>query len=643
MSRPIFLGNGAMLVGLDKDGFVYDFYYPYVGLENHASSRDLHHRIGVWVDGDFTWLDDGSWDISLDYSPVGLIGHMKAVCSIREITLEFHDAVDSQYNVFSRNIHVVNNSKFQKDIRVFLHQVFRISDSNRDDTAQYMPDDHVLVHYRGRRVFVIGGEHADGTPFDQFSIGLHGIEGHEGTYKDAEDGELSSHPVEHGRVDSTIRYSIKVEPLSSSRIRYWITAASSKSTALELHNKFVGEGFYDRFQTTEQSWQDWLAIGSNQLHKIDKQFHDSTIKSLLIIKSHIDKRGSVIASGDSAMLNYARDYYSYCWPRDAAYALWPLVRLGYFHEAKMFFEFARDTLHEDGYLMHKYQPDRALGSSWHPYIVDNKSELPIQEDETAIVLFLLSEFYKTAKDEDFVRSMYKGLVQPAANFMDSYIDSDTKLPHASYDLWEQKFSTSTYTTALVYSSLVSAAALAEEFEFPDDAIRWRTVAEDIRSNAQDAFFNSKKQFFYKGFTINNKGMLEYDETIDSSSLYGAAMFGLYDINDDRVSRAIETLENTLVDKSNSGGVPRYEYDEYYATKPNSLGNPWFVTTLWYAQILIEKGRVDKAREIVQWAMSKMLKSGALPEQIDPDSSKHISVEPLVWSQAEFINTVLDLM
>lgn len=58
-------------------------------------------------------------------------------------------------------------------------------------TAQYLPDSDAVLHYRGKRAFIISGLY-DGKPFDQHSIGLFGIEGHEGTYRDADDGELSN-------------------------------------------------------------------------------------------------------------------------------------------------------------------------------------------------------------------------------------------------------------------------------------------------------------------------------------------------------------------------------------------------------------------------------------------------------------------
>ena len=71
------------------------------------------------------------------------------------------------------------------------------------------------------------------------------------------------------------------------------------------------------------------------------------------------------------------------------YALWPLIRLGHYDETKAFLEFARDTMHKDGYLMHKYQPDRAIGSTWHPLVHGRSKELAIQEDETASTIYLI--------------------------------------------------------------------------------------------------------------------------------------------------------------------------------------------------------------------------------------------------------------
>lgn len=630
-----------MLVGLDATGLVHDFYYPYVGQENHVNENSMHHRIGVWADNRFSWLDDGSWKIRIDYEPDAMVGAITATNADMQIGIELHDFVDFEYNAFCRNIHVVNNADRQREIRVFMHQVFRISESTRGDTAMYVPDGNYILDYKDRRSFLIGGEMSDGNSFDQYSVGIHGIEGQAGTFQDAVDGELSNNAVEHGSVDSTIRFSYDLPPMSSKRLNYWIAAAASHADALDIHKQLIGGGFNERYEATQAHWRKWLDIADGLFSKLPHQQKVPFKKSLLIMKSHMDRRGAIIASGDSEMLNYARDNYSYCWPRDAAYVLWPLIRLGYRDEPRAFFEFARDTLSKNGSLMHKYQPNRAVGSTWHPLVHKGKPELAIQEDETAIAVFMLHQYLLESEDEDFVARMYPLFIKPAATFLENFIDERTSLPHASYDLWEEKFLTSTYTVAVTYAGLKSAAKLAERFEHPDDAIRWQTVADEIRIAAHKHLYNADRKYFYKGYLLEDDEM-KYDAVIDASSLYGAFMFGLFDHDDNEVIESLATLEKTLLDKSPAGGLPRYEHDNYCRVSEDSLGNPWFVTTLWLAQMYNELGQSEKAAPLVDWTMSKMLKSGVLAEQLNSETSEFMSVVPLIWSHAEFTNTLLDL-
>ena len=67
MARPIVLSNGELHVGLNKYGSVHDFYYPYVGFENHAAGPSLRHKVGVYVDGQLSWTDDDSWTFDFHY------------------------------------------------------------------------------------------------------------------------------------------------------------------------------------------------------------------------------------------------------------------------------------------------------------------------------------------------------------------------------------------------------------------------------------------------------------------------------------------------------------------------------------------------------------------------------------------------
>lgn len=642
MARPIVLGNGQLTVGLNESGLVHDFYYPYVGLDNLTTARSAHHKIGVWIDGVFSWVTNDEWHIELNIEEDALVSNIIMRSEALQVELQCSDFVDNEVNAFCRRVNVKNLASNYRDIRIFMHQVFQISRAGRADTAVYIPEEHYILDYKGRCSLLIYGQHEDGIQYDQFSIGNYAIEGKEGTFRDAEDGELSNNGVEHGGVDSVIRFVCGLGAQESTTIDYWIVAADSQYNAEKIHHDLKTQGLAGRLEKNRAYWGNWLQIAQPRLSKISPEYIPIVKKSLFIIKAHMDKRGGVIASCDSSIYNYGRDYYSYVWPRDGAYAIWPLIRLGYANEPKKFFEFCRDILSPEGYLKHKYQPDQSIGSTWHPRIHGDRQELPIQEDETAVVLYMLGEYNSVSKDDDFTQSLYSTFIQPAANFMARFIDEETGLPHATYDLWEEKFLTTTYTTACVYEALLVAADFADKFEFPDDAVLWRETAENIARNAT-VFFNEERQAFRKGFLLKtDNGSLEFDNTLDISSLYGIMMFTGKDFSKDGTEKTVQAIESILLDQSPTGGTPRYEHDNYFASQPQLMGNPWFVTTLWMAQYYVRTQNLDKAKHYLDWTVQKALPSGVLAEQINPTTGQFLSVAPLVWSHAEVINTALDI-
>lgn len=641
MARPIVLSNGELHVGLNNYGLVHDFYYPYVGLANHSAGKSTRHRVGVWIDGQISWLDTpGEWQFTFRYPHGALIGHTIAKNESLQVLLEIDDFVDSQMSAFMRNVHVVNLSSQAREIRLFMHQAFAIEDSRSNtDTAQYLPDSDAILHYRGRRAFIVSGTH-NGKPFDQHSIGLFGIEGHEGTYRDADDGMLSNSTVEHGKVDSVLGFTLSVSEHSSERVHYWITAGSSTREALYIDKQIRHDGLTKRLHSTASWWHEWLKPAVESAAKIDAKYHDSFIRSALIIKSQIDKRGAIMASTDSSMLNYDRDAYAYCWPRDGAFVMWPLIRMGYTVEPYRFFEFCRRGLHPGGYLMHKYRADGGLGASWHPYVHEGYGTAPpIQEDETALVVFVFAEFYETTKDSRILNDFYDSMIKPMANWMAEYIDEKTGLPKPSYDLWEEVFLTTTFTTSTVFAALQAAAELADVKGDKSSAVKWRTAANDIAEAAHKYLFNEKRQSFYKGLIVKNNHV-EYNETIDSSSIFGAFMFGLFSVDSPELTSAVSTFNETFRTEG-AMGFPRYENDNYHRVDPQSQGNGWFITTLWMAQYYLEINDTEAAESILSWVNDVSEQTGILSEQISPVDQSHISPSPLTWSHAEYVATLLD--
>lgn len=645
MARPIVLSNGELHVGINKFGMVHDFYYPYVGQENHSAAKSLRHKIGVWMDGAFSWCDDGNWHFTFDYPYRALIGRTTARNDELGVLLEFEDTVDAGQDAFLRNVHVINLRNNERKVRLYMHQVFAINDSaSKNDTVQYMPDDDAIMHYKGHRVFIIGGTHSDERPFDEYSVGLFGIEGRDGTYRDAEDGHLSGNTVEHGRVDSVIGFHLALGAHDSVRVHYWIAAGKMPSEARRVDATIRKEGLLHRILLTDAWWREWLERSKRFEEKLEPKYRKNFLESLLILKAHIDRRGAVIASTDTTMLNYARDAYAYCWPRDGAYGIWPLIRLGYRVEPLHFFNFCRHGLQPGGYLMHKYQADGAVGSSWHPYLhTDGIVAPPIQEDETALVLFMFGQFYYMNKDEKLLNEFYHSMIVPMANFMAGYIDENTGLPKPSYDLWEETFLTTTYTTSTVYAALLTAADLADAMKDADSAVRWRSVANDIADAARKTLYSSDRRYFYKGILAKKDGTIVKNDIVDSSSVFGAFMFGLFPMESEEVQESMKTLHAALYVSDDNPGVPRYENDNYHRVSQDNIGNPWFITTLWLAQYNFEMNNISEGKKSLDWVQGKMMRTGVLSEQIHPFNDSFMSVAPLAWSQAEFLSTLLDLI
>lgn len=635
MARTSILSNGELCIGLDEHGLVHDFYYPYVGLDNLTTARSMHHKIGLWIDGEFSWIDSEDWEIEINVHTDMLVSTLTARSERFGIEYYGHAFVDVHQDVFCRQIEIRNFHDERREIRLFMHQVFEVSRAGRADTAIFVPGERYILDYKGNCCLLISGQTDKKRSFDQFAVGNYGIEGKVGTFMDAEDGELSGNLVEHGGVDSVIRFSLEIEPLDSRKVDYWIVAGDSQQEVETIHNQLKVDGLELIFNENAKQWNSWLAIAEPKLRSVAPEYQEQARHSLLTIKAHCDVRGGIIASADSSIYNYNRDYYSYVWPRDGAYALLPLILLGYRDEPKAFFKFCKDTLHPDGYLMHKYQVDRSIGSTWHPLMHNHRKELAIQEDETASVVYAYCLYVRSSHDNIFLQKTYNTLLRPMATFLSRFIDLESGLPHASYDLWEQRFGTHSYSVAMTITALEQASQLATQFRQTDDATIWQEAAQNIREQLHQMV--GEDGSYVRSVLLTPQGERSTDTVVDISTLYG---FGHY-LSDtsDAFKKTFTQVEEQLI-RAPGGGVARYVHDDYFQEKSQYPGNPWIVCSLWLAQLYLERGDVTKAEELIRWSLSCSLKSGVLPEQVDPEDRAPIGVAPLVWSHAEFLRTVL---
>lgn len=117
MPRHLVVGNGKFLVNLDEHAYVRDVYYPYVGQLNHTAGYPS--RLGVWVEGQFSWLGDPEWNIRLAYQEDSLVTDVTAEHEGLGIVLHMNDAVHQRDSIYLKRIVISNGNPNPREVRLF--------------------------------------------------------------------------------------------------------------------------------------------------------------------------------------------------------------------------------------------------------------------------------------------------------------------------------------------------------------------------------------------------------------------------------------------------------------------------------------------------------------------------------------------
>jgi glucoamylase len=577
MPRDLPLGNGSLLVAFDENYQIRDLYWPHVGQENHALGHPF--RLGIWVEGNFRWLDDRGWERDLRYEHERMVTAVGLKHPDLDISIHATDAVDFHENLLVRRSKVTNLSDRAQEVRLFFHHDFHIMGNETGDTAYY-------------------------------------------------------------------EFSLFVPPGQTRTLYYWMAAALDFES-VALINRLVRQrgpqSFIDR---TANFWRLWLTRHLPDLDPLPHEVCDLYERSLLVIRTQIDNGGAIIAANDSDIASSVSDTYSYMWPRDGALVAHALNQAGYLDLPRAFFHFCERALTKQGYLLHEYNPDGTLASSWHPWYRNGRKELPIQEDETALVLWALWEHFERFGDVFFIKPLYRNLICPMADFLVDFRDPETGLPLPSYGLWEEKRGVLSWTAAAAWGGLAASANFAEAFGEEKRGQHYRQAAEGIKQAVEKYLWLPDRNYFAKMLFETPDGSLQIDTTIDAS-ISGLWQFGMYAPSDPKIVASTHAVRRSLWVKTNVGGIARYQDDRYHQVSQDIEkvpGNPWFITTLWlaewYARTASTLDELYPALELLQWAADRSLPSGVLAEQVHPYTNAPLSVSPLTWSHAAFVSTVL---
>jgi GH15 family glucan-1,4-alpha-glucosidase len=469
--------------------------------------------------------------------------------------------------------------------------------------------------------------------------------GAEGTWRDAEDGVLEGNPVAQGSVDSTLGVSLLVPARDSGELYYWMAAARDFREASLINQVVRDKSPEELLRRTGNYWRVWVYKDRRGTGDLPQPVIERYKASLLIIHSQIDHDGAILAANDTDIIGFARDTYSYMWARDGALVSSALMHAGHAGAPERFLGFCSRVISPNGYLRHKYNPDGSLASTWHGYVRDGKPVLPIQEDETALVIWALGEYFDLYQRIEETARFYRGLVTRPADFLVTHVDQSTGLPLPSYDLWEERWGVHTFTVAAVIVGLRAAGRLSSVFGETERAARYLAAADRMLAGARAVLWNEREQRFARMATPGASGY-SLDMTVDSS-LLGLVILGALPADDPQAVSTLQQVADRLWVHTDVGGLARYQNDRYHQIERQDTsrvpGNPWFVCTMWLARCQLQRAQtledLAPGLKLIEWAAQRALPSGTMAEQLHPYTGEPLSVSPLTWSHAEYVRTV----
>ncbi len=633
------LTTSKLLVNLDYNSDLVDLCWPVKGEDNLLLRSSISEQIYL-----NNKLQSKNYSIKIDFPEDKLVDSAPA-----QGVVSFHqknDLIETNLkvymlnkNCFTKEYTFKNISKEKITVDLFAIAQPDFGNNFSRDTACYFPWIKGIVHYEAETYLGISAitekkplvptEFACQDPQDFNGLGA----------KPDKTLHLTGNDITTGRVESAQKYALILKPNEEKTINliYFLgqNYEEIKKNYLEItkSGEFLGKCSYNHAQkNTEASWQDKFKliekVSEYTVNGAFSKINDSMNAIFAAIDSSYFKKGGV-------------DDYSYYWPRDASLIMMadlknflkknPSTEEMQLQKQKYgnLFNFVNKCFGDNPYLMHRYKIDAnaSLASSWHSWL-DPKAEtrLPVQLDETALTIVALGKYVRAYKDSSL--PIFKKLPE-IAQFLLSSIDKNG-VHKPCFDIWENYW-------GVFFSTQISLIAALKELSYifnnytsiPTKEIDL-TVSQMLEA-LPEHFTKDKK--FIRGVIIDKKEG-EYIDSRADTSLHWAWILNVLSPTHQILEKSITEAEKVL---KNNSGYARFEGD-FYIKKQGT----WFISTIYFARYFLTVGQKKKAQDTIRLILKHAESTGLLPEMADPETGFGMSVRPLIWSHAEFLNLAQEI-
>lgn len=412
----------------------------------------------------------------------------------------------------------------------------------------------------------------------------------------------------------------------------WMTLALHESSS-----DWTIEDAYQIFDDVVAYWRGWL----RQLDYMGSRNERIRRSALMLHMLGFAPDGSMVAAPTTSLperIGGPRNYdYRYAWVRDASLSVSGLTLLGDRETATRYMDWlARLGTSTESPLQVAYRIDGTtnLKERQRTDLEGYRGSLPIRLGNRAFAQLQLGSLGYLADcalillvTGNVWKHEYWTLMERLANFAVAH----WREPDSG--IWELPM-VDQYTSSKVMSWVVldRAAEIAEQVGHPEAAPAWRSARDEIHADVLRHGWSERKQSFVQRYGA---------DALDASLLLIPVM-GFLPAVDTRVRSTVERIEHEL---SLNGLVYRFDPMNSPIEQPAAMGQfegAFLPCSFWLATTYALQGRVSDADEVLRRTEGLAGELELFAEEADPRNDEMLGNYPLLFSQVEYIRSVLTL-
>lgn len=367
----------------------------------------------------------------------------------------------------------------------------------------------------------------------------------------------------------------------------------------------------ENFDKTLNYWKNW--IGKS---KYNGRWREMVSRSAITLKLLTScEFGSMVAAptfGLPSVIGGGRNWdYRYTWIRDAAFAMYAFIRLGFMEEAAAFMNWIGkelDTIEQHQgtlQLMYTLEGGEEMEEKELSHLEGYRQSVPVRIGNGAYDQFQL-DIFGELMDSIYLYDKFHGAITWSfwqhVERQIEFVCNNWQRP--DHGIWEVRGEQAEFLQSrlMCWVALDRAIKVVEHRSFPSPLERWRSVRDQIYRTIYDDFWSEEKQSFvqYKG-----------SDVLDASALLMPLVRFIHP-KEPRWLSTLAAIERELVSDSL---VYRYRLDTGATDGLDGEEGTFSMCSFWYIECLSRSGQVEKARLLFDKILSYSNHLGLFAEQL----------------------------